>query len=42
MVIVEGAYTDILAALGLESDALADDGDDIGGIAHALDIIVWL
>lgn len=42
VVVVERAHANILAALGLEGDALAYDGDDIGGIAHALDIIVGL
>jgi len=42
VVVVEGADADILSALWFEGDALADDGDDIGGIADALDIVIWL
>ena len=39
MVVVEGAEPDELSAPGLECDVLADDSDDVGGIAHPVAII---
>lgn len=35
---MEGTEPDVLASLGLEIDALADDADDVCGVADAVDV----